>query len=311
MKLLISVVLLFSVAAHAQSDKIAVVTSFSILKNLVEEVGGDAVLVKSLIPAGADPHGFNPRPSDVLEVKKARLVYLSGWGLEPWAAQLWKASKSSAKLVDVSAGLQPLTVNGSLDPAHLRHKHEHDHDHHHGPNDPHYWHDPARVRQVILKIASSLSEVDPARKEKFMARAETLNAKIEAIEKSTRESLARVKLQERVALSPHDGFKYMGHAFDVQFVSVMGVSSAEDLSAERLAGLRKMLKAGRIQVAFFERGHHEQALRTALAQSDIPTETLDADSLSENAATYLDFLKSNTDKLVRAFTAASAKGTAR
>lgn len=319
-------------APRPAEAKIPVVTSFSILKNLVEEVGGDAVQVKSLIPPGADPHGFHPRPSDVLEVKKARLVFLSGWGLEPWAAQLWKASKSKAILVDVSEGLAPLPADadGGLHPEHRAgdhrspgsaktgapaHGHDHKpgagHDHRssaakhdHGPHDPHYWHDPARVRQVVRTIAAKLTEADPARAAAYRARAEALNEKILAIETDTRAALARVKLAERVALSPHDGFKYMGDAFGVRFVSVMGVSSAEDLSAERLAALRKMLKAGRIQVAFFERGHHERALRTALAQSRIPTETLDADSLSEGAPTYLDFLKSNTEKLVRAFAAA-------
>ncbi|MBX3017188.1 MAG: zinc ABC transporter substrate-binding protein [Bdellovibrionaceae bacterium] len=306
MKFVGSLLLLVLLAPVVRAAPIPVVTSFSILKNLVEEVGGDAVTVKSLIPAGADPHGFHPRPSDVLEIKKARLVFLSGWGLEPWAAQLWKSSKSTATLVEVSDGLKPLAAESGLDPAHL-HGHDHDHDHHqHGPNDPHYWHDPARVRQVVAKIAAKLAEVEPTRTAEFNARAEKLNARILEIETATRTALAGLRLKDRVALSPHDGFKYMGDAFGVRFVSVMGVSTNEDLSAERLAGLQKMLKAGRIQVAFFERGHHERALRTALSQSQIPTETLDGDSLGEQTKTYVELLRSNTEKLVRAFAAAAS-----
>lgn len=293
----------------APADPLKVVTSFSILQNLVAEIGGDQVVVQSLIPTGTDPHGFYPRPSDVLALKNASLFFTSGLGLEPWSAQLWKASKTKAPLIDVSTDVRPLAAAVEKH-GHAGHDHSAEHEHHHGPLDPHYWQDPARVRVVNLKIAKVLGEALPSQKVVFENRAAALNARILEIENATKAELAKLPLKNRVALSPHRGFQYLGQAFDVNFVSILGTSTGQDLSAQRLGQLQRELKAGQIHVAFFEKGHSPQALKSALQELRIPTGTLNSDSLSVNgqgAATYLEFLKSNTDNLVQAFREASSK----
>lgn len=283
------------ILSHSEAfAKVEVVTSFSILQNLTEEVGGSDVNVHSLVPLGTDPHGFNPRPADILRVKGAQLVVLTGWGLEPWAHQIWKASNSRARQLIVTDGLQPL----KSEPQGHSHDHADPHDHDHGPQDPHFWHDPARVRKVVTLIAQNLAEIDPSHKDGYTTRAEVLNAKIEAIEISTRNRLRALELSKPTLLSSHDGFQYFGEAFGVRFTSVIGVSTADDVRAGRLAKARELIRKNQIRGAVFEEGHADQALRTAIAKAEIPTVTMAADGLSTRVPTYLEFLKNNTDRLV-------------
>jgi len=149
-----------------------------------------------------------------------------------------------------------------------------------------------------------LAEARPLRAQVFLERAQSLKGKIREIEVSTRKQLAELKIKKMTALSPHDGFQYLGDAFGVRFVSVLGVSTAQDLSAARLARIHKMLRQNEIQVAFFERGHGEALLKPILSEHQIPTDVLHSDSLTSvdgGAGSYLEFLKANTDKLVKAF----------
>lgn len=298
--------------AKPPATRLKVLTSFSILQNLVQEIGADAVEVQSLIPSGVDPHGFNPKPSDVMAVKSTDLFVTSGLGLDPWTTQLWKSAKTKAPMLDVSMGLKALKSK-AFEPHHqhkhgsgqsAKHSHGIKHDHMHGDLDPHYWHDPQRVRQVIDRICETLIAQRPEQGAMFLARAQALKDKIQVIEHKTRQRLAELELSAKKALSPHDGFQYLGEAFGIEFVSVLGVSTAQDLSAARLAGLQTMLKAGEIQAAFFEQGHNPSYLKPLLGDLQIPTETLYSDALTKNgggAESYLELLKTNTDKLVRAF----------
>lgn len=289
-------------ATEKTTEKLKVITSFSILRNLVEEVGGDTVEVQSLIASGVDPHGFHPRPSDVMQLKSAHLFLSSGLGLDPWARSLWTSAQSQAAFVDVSQGIKALPLDSTPDGE----RHEH---HHHGALDPHYWHDPARVRVVIDQIARKLTELRPSHSPEFEARAQSLAQKIKWIEEKTQKDLQSLNLKNPTALTPHDGFRYLGQAFGIRFVSVQGVSTAQDLSAARLAKLQKMLERNEVQVAFFEMGAAANspagtALKPLLQKNQIPTESLYSDSLTNKeggAESYIQLLEQNTRRLVKAF----------
>lgn len=292
--------LIFSSVAAAAP--LPVTASFSILSSLVEEIGGPDVSVNAMMGAGIDPHGFQPRPSDVVGLKGSKIFFVSGLGLDAWAKPLWMASKSTGQFVDVSQRVNPIVHAQS---EHRDHAHQHN-------QDPHYWHDPARVLIVIDTVTSALVEELPQSKAAIEKRAASLKEKIQQIAAETKTELGKLGLSKKVALTPHKSFDYLGEAFGIHFVSPLGLSTAQDISATRLAAIQKMLEKREIQVAFFESRRPSAALSNLLAKHKIPTAELFADALSqpkEGAGTYLQFLEQNTRRVVQAFKlAAQAQG---
>src|SRR5260221_10656966 len=101
--------------AAAQSDKLKVVATFSILGDMVDNVGGDKVAVTVLVGPDADTHTYQPTPADARAVAEAKLLVTNGLGLEGWLDRLKGAAKSSAKVVVASTGVKPLTMEEEAD----------------------------------------------------------------------------------------------------------------------------------------------------------------------------------------------------
>ena len=105
-------------------ESVRVVASFSILADLVQQVGGPLVRVTSLIPPDRDAHLYEPRPTDVRTFARAQLIIVNGLGYEPWLERLMEASRTGATTIVASEGVQPLTQA-----FHEAHMHGHDHKH--------------------------------------------------------------------------------------------------------------------------------------------------------------------------------------
>ena len=103
--------------AHAQQGgPVDVLASFSIIVDLVRQVGGERVAVRSIVAQSQDPHDFEPSPSDVRRVMKAQLIVLNGLGFEPWADRFVKAANYKGERLVASRGVKALSVRGAVDP---------------------------------------------------------------------------------------------------------------------------------------------------------------------------------------------------
>ena len=196
---------LISTAAHAQA--LEVTTSFSILGDLVGQVGGERVKVRTLVGADEDAHAFQPRPSDARNVGGAALVVVNGLGFDDWMVRLARSGGYKGEVVVASAGIDTLAMTTD--------DHGHDHGHDHGDEDdkanakavdPHAWQDVGNVRRYVANIADALTKADPEGATAYRANAERYDGELKALDTEIRAAFAALPAARRKVVSSHDAF---------------------------------------------------------------------------------------------------------
>jgi len=200
--------LLVGTSAHAQVLEVA--TSFSILGDLVTQVGGERVKVRTLVGPDEDAHAFQPRPSDAREIGKAALVVVNGLGFDDWMARLARAGGFKGTMVVASEGISTLAMARDDD-------HGHDHGHARGKAgdagkavDPHAWQDVTNVRRYVANITAALAKADPEGAGIYQANAERYDGELKALDAGIRAAFAALPSERRKVVSSHDAFGYFG-----------------------------------------------------------------------------------------------------
>ncbi|WP_455960495.1 metal ABC transporter substrate-binding protein [Methylorubrum aminovorans] len=231
--------------AAAQAARLKAVATFSILADLVAQVGGDQVAVTSLVGPDADAHGYSPAPGDARRVAEANLVVVNGLGFEGWLERLIKASGTKAPVVVVSKGVK--TIVGS-------HDHD-DHGHDHGKGDhadPHAWQNVANVKLYVANIRDGLSAVDPAHAGLYAANAATYSAKLDALDAEIRAELAQIPEERRRIITTHDSFGYFSAAYGMRFLAPQGVSTDSEAGPKDVARIIRQIRRDKVPAVFVE-----------------------------------------------------------
>jgi ABC-type Zn uptake system ZnuABC Zn-binding protein ZnuA len=197
-----------------------VVATTTVLADLVQQVGGDRVILTALVPKGGEVHTFDPRPSDIVAVTNARLVFLNGLGLDDWAERLAGDSGSSATVVrlgELVAEERRIVENGR-------------------PN-PHLWLDVANAIDYVEAIAAALTEADPAGGSEYRAARDLYVERLRALDREVRDRLAAVPEANRVVVSFHDAFPYFARAYGLRVVGTVVKAPGQDPSAGDVAAL--------------------------------------------------------------------------
>jgi zinc/manganese transport system substrate-binding protein len=275
-----------------------VVVSTSILGDVVSEVAGDCLTVDVLIPPGVDPHGFEPSAAQAAELREADLVIINGLELE----EQFESTIDSA----ADDGVEVFAVAEELDPLPLGDASEEDD---HGDLDPHVWQDPERMARATMLIADELAahtDCDPA---ELTERAETYSAEIRAVDAAIAQELDAIPVDQRVLVTNHDAFGYFAdrYGFEVLGTVIPSGSTLAEPSSSELAALAELIVEVGVPAIFAETSQ-STALAEALAdETGRPVEVveLDADALGDEgsgAATYLELLQTNADRVVAALT---------
>mgnify|MGYP001266301371 CR=1 FL=1 len=284
-------------AAARPAEPMSVVATFSILADLVRQVGGEAVAVTSLVGPDGDAHGYAPTPADARALAAARVVVVNGLGFEGWLNRLVRSSGTRAKVVTASAGVTPVRAERG---------HGHGHGHDHGAQDPHAWQDVANVKLYVTAIAAGLAEADAARAGDYARRAGAYVATLDALDREIRAALAAVPRERRRILTTHDAFHYFARAYEVDVVAVRGVSSEAEPSAREIASLIRQIRQGRVPALFMENISDPRSVQRIAAETGARIGgKLYSDALSEAggpAATYADLMRHNTRTIVAALT---------
>lgn len=243
-----AVLAIFWVGAAGAEPK-RVVATFSILGDIVSQVGGDKVTVDTLVKADQDAHGFEPKPSDIRLLTAADVIVANGLDFETWLTKAVKASGAKAPVVVASKGITPIKTeaHGHDD------GHKHDHDHHdHGPQDPHAWQNALNVKLYATNIADALTKADPANAAHYRARAAAYHVELDKLDGEIKWAFAPIPKTRRIAVTNHDAFAYFGRAYGVTFHSPIGVSTESEPSAADVARLIKQIREERITAVFVE-----------------------------------------------------------
>jgi ABC-type Zn uptake system ZnuABC Zn-binding protein ZnuA len=244
--ILILVLVLLSILSSmpmeaAVRDPVSVVVTIPVLKDLAEQVGGPHVRVISLLSGYENEHTYAPKPSDLVAVRKAQLLFEIGIGLEVWVSSLVKnAGSPSLRVVTTSQGIGLVR----------------DHPDHHGEHpaplggNPHVWLDPENAAIILRHITEALIQVDPAHAAEFRNRQASYLQQLDHLQK---ELLDRVKLiSNRRFIAHHPAWPYLARRFGFDIAGTIQIQSGTEPSAHHLQALITTIKNARIKVIVSE-----------------------------------------------------------
>ena len=285
---------LSSATTLAQPTALEVTTSFSILGDLVRQVGGDKVNVRTLVGADEDAHAFQPRPSDARAIGASALVVVNGLGFDDWMTRLARSGGFKGQIVVASAGVNTLAMVDGDEHGHDSHAHQHGHAH---AADPHAWQDLRNTQRYVANIAAALALADPAHADSYRANAERYSGELKALDSEIRAAFAALPAERRKVVSSHDAFAYFGQAYGIRFLSPVGVSNNAEPTAKGVASLIRQLQTEEIPAVFIENVVDPRLIERIRSESGTRVGgTLYSDALSAAggpAPDYLSMMRSN------------------
>lgn len=275
--------LVAATACRASADsRPRIVTSFSILADLVREVAPPDFLVSALVGPDADAHVFEPTPADGRRLAQADLVVVNGLGFEGWIDRLVRVSGYRGPLVVASQGIRSR------------------HGGHHGI-DPHAWQDLAHARRYVKTIAATLATRWPDRRAEMDARASGYLQRIDELDAHVRAWIEAVPREQRRVITSHDAFGHFGVAYGVDFLAPRGWTTSSEPSAAAVARLLRQIREQRVRALFLENISDPRLIERIARESGARIGgTLYSDALSGPqgpAATYLMLFEHNARTL--------------
>lgn len=283
----------FGVVRPAFAETLDVVASFTVLADVVKQVGGDHVKVSSLVGPNGDPHEFEPSPADAKRLNAAKVTFVSGEGLEGWMDRLITASGYKGTPVVVSEGINTRTMvdDGKT------------------VTDPHVWNSPVNVKIWVGNIEKALSAADPADAADFKANAERYTKTLTELDAYAHSKFDKIADDRRKVLTSHDAFGYFGREYKVNFLAPLGFSTETEASAAKVAQLIEQIKTEHVKTYFFENSNDPRLVKqVAKATGAQPGGELYVEALSKSngpASTYEKMFRYNVDQLAAAMAKSS------
>jgi zinc/manganese transport system substrate-binding protein len=276
----------------AQGTPLKVVVTFSVLGDLVKNVGGDRVSVTTLVGPDGDAHTYQPTPSDARAVSAAAVMVTNGLGLEGWLNRLMSAAQFKGKLVVATSGVKHLTMEEEGEGKSGKPQRV---------SDPHAWQNLANGQVYVANIVNGLIAADPANADAYRQAGETYSRQLAELDRKVREELVSVPKDKRRVITTHDAFQYYGKAYGVAFLAPLGISTENEPSAGDLARLERQIKREHIRALFLENVSSPRLIeQIAKDTGAIVGPPLFSDALSkpdEPASTYVKMFEHNTATL--------------
>lgn len=265
-------------------DALPVVTTTTVLADIVRSIGGSRVAVRSIVPAGVGPEDYEPKPDDARAIADARLIVSNGVGLDDFLGRLLASGGGEAAQVVLGAGLPAITVDGE-------------------PN-PHFFLDPTIVRDgYVPKIVSALSALDPAGAKGFEDRAADYRRALDALDAELLAEVATIPPSNRKLVTFHDAFPYFARHFGFELVGVVVANVGQEPTAAELAALVDTVRAAEVKAVFSEAQFNPELARTLAEEAGIErvVTTLYNDALGPPPAdSYAGLMRSNVRQIVEA-----------
>ena len=271
-----------------------VVTTTAILADMVENVGGDRVEVRSIVPPGVDAHSFHSRPGDSIALSNARLVVSNGAGLDAFLDPLLKSAKGAGTVHVVAAeGLRTSAPGGTESAG------DEAHDGRRGAwGDPHFWQNPLYAIYYIERIRDGLVQADPASSRVYRDNAAEYMQKLRDLDQEIARTLSVVPPQRRHLVTFHDAFGHFAKRYDWR-VSAFVVSDASDVHPRTVVEVLERIKDEDIRIVFAEPQFSADVLGQAAKDAGIVVGRIYSDTLDDQVPTYIDMMRFNAKSLSR------------
>lgn len=301
------------------SEPLKVITSFSILEDMTQNIGKDKVSVESIIGPDQEAHSFEPTPKDIIKIKNADVVILNGVGFDNWLHKILDANKYEGIIIQANQNvpLIAFTDEGMDDnhehDAHTHENHTHDmqsqadnhdehahnHSHAHGEFDPHIWQSPKNAIIMSENITTGLSLAAPESAPYFDKNFTDYKVSLEALDQYAQAAFKDIDTNPRLMVL-HNSFGYLARAYDLHFIAISTLNPMAEPSAKKMAELYRFVKAENIQAIFSENIAPSRFISTL--SKDLNLEdggVLYSDALTKAgpANTYIDLFKHNIDQI--------------
>ena len=268
--------------------RLTVVATTTQVADLIRNVGGDLVEVDAILESGADPHDYEPRPSDAAALADSALIVRSGGDVDVWLDDLIESSGSDGEVVDLLGSVEIVDVGSDTD--------------------PHWWQDPRNAILAVQAIRDALIEADPDHRQAYTDNAAAYVEKLERLDSQAAACFERVPAARRKVVTTHDAFAYLADRYDIEIVGsvIPSLSTQAQPSAKDVERLVRQIEDERVEAVFPESGvseRLEQALsREAGAEvgADLWADTLGESGTAEG--TYIGAMAANVAALVDGMT---------
>lgn len=270
----------------AMAKTVDAVASFSILGDIVHEVGGEHVKVTTLVGPDGDPHSFEPSPKDSKAVNASDVVFVSGLGLEGWIDRLVTASGYKGHLVTASEGVNSRKMEEDGKQI----------------TDPHAWNSMANGVIYATNVMNALIKADPEDADYFRQRGKAYIEQLQKLDAWAKTEFTGIPQSKRKVLTSHDAFGYFGQEYHVSFMAPVGFSTEAEASASGVASLIKQIKEQQVKTYFIENQTDPRLVKQIAAASGAqPGGELYPEALSGPqgpATTYIKAFKHNVETIV-------------
>ena len=234
------------------SGKLKVTASFYTMYDFAKKIGGDKVEVVNMVPAGTEPHDWEPSTKDLIELEKSDVFIYNGAGMEQWVDDVLESLDTDELIsVEASKGIKLLQSEDTHDhkDAHESESAHHGHSHD-GENDPHVWLDPQNAKYEMNQIKKALIKADNKNKAYYEANYQKYAKQCDELDALYKKELSTVAKRELVVA--HEAFGYLCHAYDLEQMGIEGLSADDEPDPKQMSEVIKFAKEHKVNTIFFE-----------------------------------------------------------
>ncbi len=273
----------------ADTGKLVVVTTFTIIADMAREVAGEAAVVESLIKPGAEIHGYEPTPKDIVRSQRARLILSNGMNLEAWFAKFYQHLETVPNVV-VTEGIRPIDISGGP---------------YAGKPNPHAWMSPTLAMNYVDKISAALQTYDAANAEVYQRNAESYKAKIRTVDAKLRDTLSKIPVNKRCLVTSEGAFAYLCEDYGMQPVYLWPINADAQGTPQQVQSVIDRVRQQGVPVLFSESTVSDKPMRQVAQETGARYGgVLYVDSLTDAdgpVPTYLRLLEHNANTIVGGF----------
>jgi len=257
------------------AGKVRVVTSLDLFADFIQHVGGERVQVTALVPADADPHTYEPVPSQAAKVADADLIVINGVGLEQTLHNLiYNNVRGGVQIAQMSDGLPVVADN------------------------PHLWLNVQYAMHYVESVRDGLIAADPAGADVYRSNATAYLTELDTLDKQTAAAIETIPPDRRKLITYHDAFPYLAQRYGLEVVGVVVQSEGSEPSAQDLARLLDEIRAQHIPVVFAGPEFNSQLLDTVAREAGAQVKMLLSDTYADNIHSYVGLIGFDAQQLV-------------
>jgi len=276
-----------STSTSDRKGKKVILTTFTVLADMAQNVAGDKAIVESITKVGAEIHGYEPTPSDLQRGQGADLILDNGLNLERWAERFYNSFPKVERLT-LSEGVQPINITE---------------DSYQGKPNPHAWMSPQNALIYVENIRKSLGKIDPINAATYDANAKAYSQQIQAIDAKLKQAIAVIPPDKRYIVSCEGAFAYLARDYGLKEVYIWPVNAEQQATPKQVQKVIETVRAKQIPTVFCESTVSNQAQLQVVKETGAKYGgVFYVDSLSPPDGlppTYLKLMEYNVNTLIK------------